>query len=403
MKKLVSFYVLLVIAIYLGLHIQKDPGYILLALGVWTIEMPLWFFGALLIAIISTVHYSLNFLHQIGSLRYRCTQYLKLWRNKTSQCQTKEGLIAYSEGNWSRAEKKLIQGLPSSDSPLINYLTAAKAAQEMNHTHRRDKYLREAQQSMPETKIAVLLTQAELQLQSKQYEQANATLKHLHNLVPKHPHVLRLMLSLYEELDDWLELSKLLPNLSKNKIISTEKLLELEKKIVIHQVSSLCGQKETTLLCALWDKISKKLKTDPEFIHFYASTLRSKKEDQHAELILRQSIKKTWEGSLIELYGQLENIDVNKQLKFTESFIRSHPNSASLYQALGIISKRLQLWGKSKTYLQKSAELNPTTKTYFELADLYQLLNDESLACKGFKKAIELSLPKPCQDTSFER
>ncbi len=400
MKKLILFYLALVLAIYIGLHIQKDPGYVLFALGLWTIEMPLWVFGTCLLLIVSLIHYSLNACHQLGSLRFRVSQYFTHWRTKTSQCNTRDGLIAFSEGDWSRAEKLLIKGLPSSDSPLINYLTAAKAAQELNELHRRDKYLREAEKSMPDTKIAVLLTQAELQLMSKQYEQANATLKHLNHLVPKHPHVLKLMLSLYTTINDWHELSKLLPKLARNRIIHADELLLLEKNIFMHQLPNINVEKDTMLLISVWAQVSKKLKQDPELLTLYVSYLVKNDEQQQAELILRKHIKKTWQDSLIELYGKLDKIDVNKQLKFTESFIRTQPNSAALYQTLGVVSKRLQLWGKSKTYLERSAELNPTEKTYFELGELYRLLNDESAACIGFKKGLQLAMkPADSQTT----
>ena len=392
MKKLILFYLCFCIAIIAGLQVQKDPGYVLIAIKHWTIEMPLWFFVISLFIIIGCVHYSLNTLHQLGSLRYRFMQYIKSWRNKSSLDITRQGLIAFSEGNWLSAEKKLLKGLPSSDSPLINYLTAAKAAQEMGKLHKRDKYLCEAEKSMPDTKIAVLLTQAELQLASKQFEQANATLKRLNHLVPKHPHVLKLMLSLYKDLDDWKEMESLLPKLSRNKVISSNEQFQLEKNILLKRISALDLEGDKTQLLSLWSPISKKLKADRELVHFYASHLIKHKETGQAEAVLRQSIKKNFSSSLIELYGQLDDIDRNKQLKFAESLIRSYSNSASLYQALGIISKKLQLWGKSKAYLERSSELAPTKRTYYELGELYRQLNDESSACAGFKNGLQLAI-----------
>ena len=293
MKKLVLFYLTLVLAIFLGLHIQKDPGYVLFAINLWTVEMPLWVFGIALFLLFTTLHYSLNACYQLGSLHYRIKQYFLFWRTKTSQSQTKEGLIAFSEGNWARSEKLLIKGLPSSDSPLINYLTAAKAAQEQNELHRRDKYLREAERSMPDTKIAVLLTQAELQLLSKQFEQANATLKHLNHLVPKHPHVLKLMLSLYTTMKDWHELSKLLPKLTRHKIINAAELFQLEKDIFINQLPNISANKDNMLLLSVWTQVSKKLKQDHNLLSLYVAELIKHNEQQRSELLLRKHIKKS--------------------------------------------------------------------------------------------------------------
>lgn len=395
MKKLIFFYIALVFAIFLGLNIEKDPGYALFAIGVWTVEMPLWVFAVCVLLLFATLHYTLNACYQLGSLHYRIKQYLSHWRTRSSQSHTKDGLIAFSEGNWARAEKLLIKGLPSSDSPLINYLIAAKAAQEQHELHRRDKYLREAKRSMPDTKIAVYLTQAELQLASKQFEQANATLKHLNHLVPKHPHVLKLMLSLYTTVNDWHELSKLLPKLAKSKIITTEELLKLEKDIFIHQLPHINVEKDNLLLLSVWSQVSTKLQQDNQLLTLYVKELIKHDEQQQAEILLRKHIKKQWHDELIELYSMLDKVDTNKQLKFTEKFISSQTNNAALYQALGIIAKRLQLWGKSKAYLERSIELEPSEKTYYELGELYHLLNDENAASDGFRKGLQLSMAHP--------
>ncbi len=116
------------------------------------------------------------------------TRAFKQWNahrlTQNAQAITRKGLIEYSEGYWQKAQNHLMQALPNADTPLLNYLTAARAAQKMGDSTLRDHYLREAQQSMPEAKIAVELTQAQLQLANNQWEQALATLRHLHDLAP---------------------------------------------------------------------------------------------------------------------------------------------------------------------------------------------------------------------------
>ena len=129
---------------------------------------------------------------------------------KKHKLTTRKGLIEYSEGYWQKAKNHLIQALPNTDTPLLNYLTAARAAQKMGDSQLRDHYLREAQQSMPEAKIAVELTQAQLQLANHQWEQALATLRHLHDLAPQHPYVLKLLMNLYKEVRDWPQLIAIL-------------------------------------------------------------------------------------------------------------------------------------------------------------------------------------------------
>ncbi|WBV63404.1 hypothetical protein PGH43_00365 [Legionella pneumophila 130b] len=88
---------------------------------------------------------------------------------------------------------------------------------------------------MPEAKIAVELTQAQLQLANHQWEQALATLKHLQDLAPRHPYVLKLLMNLYEEIKDWQQLIALLPDLKKNHIISDQAFEQLQKILICKQ------------------------------------------------------------------------------------------------------------------------------------------------------------------------
>lgn len=398
MKKLVALYITLVLAVFAGLHIQKDPGYALFALGQWSVEMPLWFFAVALVTALFLMHYSINIISHIASLKFRIKTALRNRKFKTAHCRTRQGLVAFSEGNWLEAEKLLLKGLPASDSPLINYLTAARAAQEQGKNKQRDKYLREAERSMPDTKIAVLLTQAELQLQAKQYEQAHATLSHLITLVPKHPHVLKLMLSLYKEINRWHEIQTLIPKLVRLKLISKQEMQALERNIYFDKINQALQEKDNNgPLLQIWNQIPKNLQRDPEFIKFYATQLQEKQEWDHVESILRQFLRKQWDEALIEMYGQLKDIDHNKQFKFAESFTRSKNSSAMLFLTLGRLAKQLQLWGKCKDYLEHSIAIEPIAETYFELGELYRLLSDEQNAADRFEKGLSLALNNPPQ------
>src|SRR5690606_25675395 len=202
-------------SVYLGIQLNYDPGYVLIAINHWTVETTLWVAVCGLLLLYILTHLVLQFSHKIA----RTPRAVNKWNSRRlahkAQATTRKGLIEYSEGYWQKAKTHLIQALPNTDTPLLNYLTAARAAQKMGDSQLRDHYLREAQQSMPEAKIAVELTQAQLQLANHQWEQALATLRHLQDLAPRHPYVLKLLMDLYKEVRDWPQLIALLPDLKK--------------------------------------------------------------------------------------------------------------------------------------------------------------------------------------------
>ncbi|NYT47524.1 MAG: hypothetical protein H0A75_08105 [Candidatus Methanofishera endochildressiae] len=103
------------------------------------------------------------------------------------------GLVDSAEGNWERAEKTLIKHASNSGAPLIHYLTAARAAHSRGAMDKRDEYLQRATKDAPGSEVAVGLTQAELHLSQKQFDQALETLTKLHSIDSSHASVLKLL------------------------------------------------------------------------------------------------------------------------------------------------------------------------------------------------------------------
>jgi HemY protein len=285
----------------------------------------------------------------------------------------------------------LIQALPNSDTPLLNYLTAARAAQKMGDNQLRDLYLREAGQSMPEAKIAVGLTQAQLQLANHQWEQALATLKHLHDLAPKHPYVLKLLMNLYQEVQDWPELIKILPKLYKYQLISAEEERQMSCQSHLELLSSSLKQDKPEAIHAFFQSLSKSLAQEPAILCEYANFLMRENEEVKAEKLLRQQLNKRFNDLLITLYGQLKQPE-KKYLEFAETLLAKNPHSGDLYLCLGRLCMTQNLWGKAKEYLEQAKILLPTPIVFAVLGDLYERLEQPTMACKQYKQGLMANL-----------
>ena len=96
---------------------------------------------------------------------------------------------------------------------------------------RRDEWLKLAYEQAPEAANAVLLTQAELQLDRKQYEQALATLRRIEENSRDHSHALALLGRLYFRLQDWSQLAELLPRLRKQNRVKQATLDEWSVRV----------------------------------------------------------------------------------------------------------------------------------------------------------------------------
>ena len=268
---------------------------------------------------------------------------VKHWSNKrklrNAQYRTSQGLIDLSEGNWRRAEKNLVKAGNDGDAPLINFLAAAKAAQEQGAYERRDNYLRKAHHINPEAKIAVELTQAELQIHHKQLEQALATLCHLRELAPKHNHVLKLLLSVYLELKDWHSLVALIPELRRQKVGSDAELNAVEE-MAYEQLLGEASQSNATEFDNIWTSLPKAFKTKPAFVARYCEHLITVGKNEEAERLIRETLKKDWNKSLVKLYSTIPDVDRKKQLLTAENWLKNNKHDPDLLICLGRLYKR---------------------------------------------------------------
>ena len=391
MKYLFSFLAIIFVAVSAGLLAHKDSGYVLFGRGYDTIEMSLSLFLVILFLTYFFGYLLIRFIFRTWTM----PEQLKQWRHtqqteKARQISLK-GLINLSQGKWKKAERLLTRSVKNSDMPLLNYLSAAKAAQKQNSPERRDHYLALAHKSMPDADFSVKLTQAELQFAHGQNEQALATLVHLHSLSPKHPHIMVLLSQLYRQLKSWQDLKKLLPQLRKHKVFSDNEILELEKEIYLELIQQINNKNNADKLPILWQNISKELKKDTSLLEVYCNQLIQLEKNDEAELILRSHLRKNWQPTLVKQYGLVKSSQLEKQLIFAESLSKDHDNHPILLLTLGRLCMYNDLWGKARAYLEASLGNKELPETYKELGLLMEYLNEPKLAAEYFKKGLFLT------------
>ncbi|NCT56971.1 MAG: protoporphyrinogen oxidase [Legionella sp.] len=390
MMRILLILLLLFASTWLGLHLHGDPGYVLLVFRHWTLETTVWVALAAMMLTFALLH--------LFFASYKKTVHLPAswhhWRLKRragrARNKTTQGLIEFSEGHWKLAKTHLVQALPDADTPLINYLVAARAAQALDDPKLRDDYLREAQQSMPDAKIAVELTQAQLQIAHQQWEQALATLRHLHDLSPRHPYVLKLLARLYEAIADWPQLIQILPDLTRHKALSEVEFNTLQHRAYLEGMRGYIQQSQWDVLHKLVDTLPKKLKYDPELIAMYSRALMQQNKDEEAETCLRRAFQKNYHDCLISAYSELK--PAYAKLHALESLLKDHTRSPALHRCLGKFYIAQKLWGKARTHLDQSLALAEAPETYAVLGELLEALGDISGAFSAYQKGLNQAL-----------
>jgi HemY protein len=391
MRKL---FLLLLIALLLGVAvvavIETDPGYVLVAYGNYTVETSLWV-GLLILALFTLAIYALVrlFRRLIGG-QNSVASWLGSRRSRASSRLTTRGLISFIEGNWQRARKQLLRGARNSEAPLVNYLMAARASYRLNEPDKMREYLGAAEEAEAEAGIAVELTQAELKLHARQYEQALATLVRARRNAGRHPYVLDLLHRAYYGLKDWEELAQLLPELRKYKVLDNEALDRLERETYTSLLAAGARiDDDGDALRAAWQRMPGHLNQDEAVLADYVALLVAKGNHAAAEKVINRALKQRWDSNLVRQYGYLESEHPARQLAQAESWLSAHTDDLQLLLCLGRLAAREKLWGKSRDYFESAYRLAPTPEVCAELGRLLVALGEPKVAAAYYREGLQ--------------
>ncbi|HSJ48881.1 MAG TPA: heme biosynthesis HemY N-terminal domain-containing protein [Gammaproteobacteria bacterium] len=391
MRYLVYAMIALLVAVGVALLTLPDPGYVLIGYGDWSLETTL----LVLLLVLAGLYLAVRFLAGLRRLPGRFLHWRRLRRERRARAALNRGLIELAEGQWATAEKRLVRHAATSDNALITYLAAARAAQQQGAHDRRDHYLRLAHGSMPEADVAVGLSQAELQMAHGQLEQALATLRHLRQIAPRHAYVLKMLMKLYQRLQDWQSLRDLLPELRRRKVVGEEELKRLNLEIHRALLEGAARRGDLEALREAWGWLPRTLAQDESLLVIQATQLQRHGLVDEAQELLRSAIRRHWSQRLVYLFGQLEGGDVGRRLDEAEAWLRDHDKDPVLLLTLGRLCLANRLWGKARAYLEASAQLAPTVETCQVLGTLLEQLGEADKAMACYRQGMGLAVGVP--------
>lgn len=391
--------VLAIVGVWLGQLIGNDPGYVMFALNGVSVETSVWFFLAMLMAIAGLVSVLLWFIHGVFNSKNRFSQWLQHRAHQTATQKTNSGLMELMAGLWKDAEKDLLKSAPASDAPILNYVAAARAAEQLGDTKTCDEALLKAEELSAHS-FVVLLTRADIQLKRGQLDVACYELEQLYQRHPKNDAVLTLLQKAYYQKKQWTKLNQLLPAIRKHNIVPAEAFALLESDVAQQLLMSAAHNDSRDgdalkMLDDIWRGLSSTQIRDVQVIAAYAQALMHLHADHDAEVILKNTLKKQWNEPCVRLVAQINGGDVAKRLQTAEGWLRDHPHDPVLLLTLGRLCLRNQLWGKARTYFQESLHLAHTTETYAELGRLCAALSEHELSTGYFRQGLLLAQPLP--------
>ncbi len=405
MKRL-AFYLLLLLAIGGGLvwALMRDPGYVLLTYDHFRYESTLWVFVGLIVGlwlVIFLVRRSLDLLLFSSTF---VNPWSERFQSRRLLRASRHGQRELAEGQWDRALTHLRVAAGYDRHPLNYYLGAARAATELQQYDQSEKLLDLALKQEPDAILAVGLARAGLQLEREDWAAAHKTLEDLHLQFPRQPQVLRLLLQLNLQLQDWTALCQLLPELRRQKALPAARLDRLERQVWVaaleylgHEPAVQDPQEASRLLQQRWKEMPSSLHQDALLVEAYARSLWALGATERALEALQAAISRHYPPVLVELFGRIPGNDPAKQLAVAEDWLKTHPGDPALLLTLGRLYARTGQPDRARSCLEESLPLEHGAEARLELACLLARQGDAGRSSQLFLECLQPvgTLPAP--------
>lgn len=382
---------LVVIAVALALFaaaiaplFKSDPGLVQIHFQGWTIETSVLILALAAVALWLVVHFIIRLWRIPAETARRI-------REQRALAQLEKGLLALTEGDWSTAEKALEKSASSHGRTTARYLAAAQAADGQAAGDRADWYLEQADTRKRKQRFLVELTRARILTTNGQYSEAIPILQGLQKRRRRHAQVLELLARCYEETGQWEPLQKILPVMQKAGVVDKARVAELKQRAAI---SELKRYVDVEALKAGWRRLPKDLQKSSKVVMVFADQAIRISAPELTEEVLRTSLKREWNSTLLIPYGEPGAEDTPRRMKQCEKWLKDHPEDPWLNLALGRLCAREELWGKARHHMIRSLEIEPSVGGYDSLGQLLERKGELEISMVCFRNALRMNQGK---------
>ena len=398
----ISLYIIVLIAISLTISLlfRDDPGYVLVTgstpFGEFSFESTILtgLLGGTLA--LFAFYYGLRFLVSIFNLPSTMKHIVDRYKQHSSDKKYARAQLAIMENKFVLAEDLYISSIKGSIHPRLCYVGAAKAAHLQGSANKRDHYLAQVDE-VPEDRDTAFLAniqRAEILFDAHDYPKAQKALESLATDEANNPHILTLLAQTYQHQADFKKLIDLLPRLNRlftktHTKVSTDLALSLYRDTLQYASS----QKDHYLLKDIWNNIPKELRLISDLIITQSQHLLNSDNPDDAEALLRQALKKQFDESLVNAYGHLYRGNLKAQIKFANSILDGHPESAYAHIAVARLEIRNEDFNRATDLILKSLKIKALPEALELLAEIKQHQGDMAGALGAYQQLHRLNSP----------
>ncbi len=389
MRALIWLIGLFALAAGLAMVAGLNDGYVLVVLPPWRVQLSLNLLIVLSIIGFLAAYAVMRLVRRTLALPGRVVQWREQRRREKAGRALRDALRAFFEGRFAQALKLASSSFATDDHPAMATLVAARAAHAMRDDTRYRIWIGRAADQGEEARAARLMTEAELAVQVRRFDEAAERLEMLRLAGHRNIAALRLSLRVASALDKWDEVLRLTRQLRKHKALSDEQAEPLLRRAHVERLQELAG--DSAALAAYWNTIPADELQDRRLVERAAPLFAAADQGAIVCRTLERLLDEEWDSGLARLYGHCGNGegDAVARLAKAEAWLKRQPRDAGLLYALGRLCMDAQLWGKAQSYLEASLNLLPSVDTHLALAQLLEQLESPERAQQHYRAAAE--------------
>ena len=378
-----GFYIILTILLgaLLAQNLIDFPGHISIYYKDFVVDISLVFFLLCLSIFLVSIYILSKVLGAPGFLLNKAKNSKRDKSNKLLE----NSILSMSKGDYQNAQRNALKALPSCDNPILAYTQIIQAYDSQNKYKERDEWIKKAYEKLSHAETHILLIQANTQLKSSNYENAKVTLEKINKIEPDNTIAAVLLAELQIKFSEWKQLENNLALLKSLNRIEEEKLFELELVSITELIKDA---KTSDVLKKTWKGASSSVKENSYLVDTYCKKLKELNENEIAEKILLNFLKKTFDEILIYTYISLNQDQSDKVIKKISQWQKRYENNSKLMRIHAEVLMKDQRWEEAKECIEKAIEISPDSRNYFILGEILFHFGKVDSACETFRKSI---------------
>ncbi|MDO5072807.1 MAG: heme biosynthesis HemY N-terminal domain-containing protein [Neisseria animaloris] len=392
MRGLIWIIVLFAVAVGLAIAAGSYSGNVYVVVEQTMLRINLHAFILGLIALVVVLYLLVRLIAGILNVPGRMQRFGVARKGRQAATALNNAGLAFFEGKFQKAEQeaaKVLANKEAGDNRTLALMLGAHAADQMDDTALRDRYLQDIESLPAKQQLSRYLLLAESALTRRDYPAAENHLAAAAQINPSLTRLVRLQLRYAFDKGNALEVLDKADKLVKAGAISDYEA-EQYQNWAYHRLLALASDHNGLKVCL--KRIPEHLKTG-ELCIAIAEKYERLGLYGHVVKWVEKYYPHTLQAELLETFVQsvrfLNDKEQRKAIDLADGWLQAHPNNAKLLMYLGELAYGKQLWGKAQTYLEASLAIDPSMPARLALAKVFDETEQPEKAEQQRKLALE--------------